>query len=225
MGRGKDQPTRFLTHDERETLFGLITTRLETLRPLPLDADNWVAYRDLALVSTLLGAGLKVEQLSRLTLNCVDLSERRIDLSRTAHTHRARILAFAVEPISVWLKLRAHMDTGGGQSTGGALVFPADRDRAGFGRHAKTAALHASSVYRRVLRFLVEAGITGDRASAQTLRNTYAAQLIEAGASDEQLVDYLGLNTSITAHRIRTAYENSTCRRPDGAPDGPKPFS
>ena len=54
--------------------------------------------------------------------------------------------------------------------------------------------------------------ITGDRASAQTLRNTYAALLIEGGATDEHLNDFLGLQASVTAKRLREAYMQSIYR-------------
>lgn len=65
--------------------------------------------------------------------------------------------------------------------------------------------MHPSSIHRRTQRFLEETGITGERASAQTLRNTYASLLIEAGATDDELVDFLGLKASISAQRLRKA--------------------
>jgi hypothetical protein len=72
--------------------------------------------------------------------------------------------------------------------------------------------MHASSIHRRTQRCLEAAGVTGDRACAQTLRNTYAGLLIDAGASDEELVDFMGLKASITSTRLRQAYAQSKAR-------------
>ena len=87
-------------------------------------------------------------------------------------------------------------------------IFEADRS-SGFGRNSKTVTLSASSIHRRTQRLLAIAGITGERASAQTLRSTYAGLLIDGGATDDHLVDYLGLQASVTAQRLRTAYAKS----------------
>jgi integrase len=219
VGHGKDRPTRFLTLAEQEAVLRLIDLHLKHLQTTLPAPETWVAARDLALVATVLGAGLKVQNVCGLTLNCINLTEGRIDLSRPRHAHRARILPFANEPLRLWLQIRADNPLEKTATMNVPLVFPADRDGPGFGRHAKTPALHASSVYRRVLRFLGEAGITGERASAQTLRNTYAGLLIEGGANDEQLVDYLGLSVSITARRLRAAYLNWKVRQDGESPE------
>ena len=73
-------------------------------------------------------------------------------------------------------------------------------------RLSKQVTLSVSSVHRRTQKLLEEAGVTGERACAQTLRNTYAGLLIEGGASDEQLIDYLGLQASISAQRLRASF-------------------
>lgn len=66
--------------------------------------------------------------------------------------------------------------------------------------------MHPSSIHRRIQKILQHCDISGERASAQTLRNTYAAILIESGASDNELVDFLGLQVAITAQRLRNNY-------------------
>lgn len=206
LGRGRDQPTRFLTQAERSRVIAALAQQVAELRSGKAGIDAWIAYRDLALIAVILGAGLKISHLARLTLNCIDRVEARIDLSLPRYTHRARIMAFAVEPIAAWLEIQARLH--GGALPGTFPVFEADRS-AGFGRTAKTLFMHASSIHRRTERFLEAAGIAGERACAQTLRNTYAGMLIDGGASDEELVDFLGLKASVSARRLRETYAQS----------------
>ena len=209
IDKGKDKPSRFLSPEESRAVMSLIQTRLDELRREQKGVDSWTEYRDLALIGVMIGAGLKVSHISRVTLNCIDMVEERIDLSLPGYTHRARILAFAVTPIKAWLTIQEQMH--GGRLDDTAKVFEADRSM-GFGRTSARVTLSASSIHRRTERLLKLAGITGDRASAQTLRNTYAALLIEGGATDEHLNDFLGLQASVTAKRLREAYMQSIYR-------------
>ncbi len=84
----------------------------------------------------------------------------------------------------------------------GLPVFLADHSR-GYGRQARTLQMHPSSIHRRIQKILGHCDISGERASPQTLRNTYAAILIDTGASDHELVDFMGLQASISAQRLR----------------------
>ena len=206
VDKGRDKPTRFLSPEESRAVMSLIQTRLDELRREQKGVDDWTEYRDLALISVMIGAGLKVGHISRLTLNCIDMVEERIDLSLPGYTHRARILAFAISPIKAWLAIQKQLHGGG--LDGKAKVFEADRS-VGFGRTSASVTLSPSSIHRRTERLLKLAGISGDRASAQTLRNTYAALLIDGGATDEHLNDFLGLQASVTAKRLREAYAKS----------------
>lgn len=204
VGQGDDQPGRFLTTAECDALIARIKTKLADLEREGKGAEAWIEYRDLALVAVMLGAGLKVRDVVGLTLNCINRAEERIELSRRGCAHRARILAFAVAPIQAWLALQDQIH-GAGDTSPVRKVFEADRS-AGFGRLSKQITLSASSVHRRTQKLLEEAGVTGERACAQTLRNTYAGLLIDGGTSDEQLIDYLGLQASISAQRLRASF-------------------
>ncbi|KAI5912221.1 tyrosine-type recombinase/integrase [Thauera sp. 2A1] len=204
VGQGNDQPGRFLSAAECEALIALLTTTLADLAQEGKGAEAWIEYRDLALVAVMLGAGLKVRDVVGLTLNCIDLVEERIELSRPGCAHRARILGFAVAPIRAWLALQDQIH-GAADASPVRKVFEADRS-AGFGRLSKKVTLSASSVHRRTQKLLEGAGITGERACAQTLRNTYVGLLIDGGATDEQLIDYLGLQASISAQRLRASF-------------------
>lgn len=202
VGRGSDKPTRFLNDWEIRTLIRFIQTRLDELRREEKGEEAWMEYRDLALVSVMIGGGLKLNQVVQLTLNCMNMSERRIDLSKLGHAHRARILSFAIPPLEAWISIQKQ-----GEGDGNRKLFEADKTL-GFARLSKSTTIAPSSVHRRTQRLLSQAGIDGERSSAQTLRNTYAALLIEGGADDEQLIDYLGLQASVTAQRLRATYAN-----------------
>ena len=208
VGQGEDVPSRFLTADESGALILQLKTTLADLQREGEGVAAWIAYRDLALVAVMLGAGLKVRDVMGLTLNCIDMREERIELSRPGCAHRARLLSFAVGPLQAWLVLQ-HEIHGSAASSPARKVFEADRS-VGFGRLSNTVSLSASSVHRRTQKLLEAAGITGERACAQTLRNTYAGLLIEGGASDEQLIDYLGLQASVSAQRLRASYVRAT---------------
>lgn len=173
-------------------------------------------FRDLALIGVMIGGGLKVSHIGALTLSCIDLTEERIDLSKPGFAHRARLLPFAVAALKAWLDVQRDLHAGKLSPT--QKIFEADR-KSGFGRTSKTVTLSASSIHRRTNALLKLAGITGDRASAQTLRNTYAGLLIEGGATDEHLVDYLGLQASVTAQRLRTAYQKALAGQSDRPAD------
>lgn len=203
VGSGADKPTRFLSSSESLAVIRLLQTRLDELSSAEKSTDRWMDYRDLALVGVLMGGGLKVGHVQALTLNCMNMGEEHIDLSRPGHAHRARLLAFAVSPLKAWLSVQDSLH--GGALDPNQKVFEADRTT-GFGRNSKSVTLSPSSIHRRTQKLLASAGIAGERASAQTLRNTYAALLIEGGATDEHLVDYLGLHATVTAQRLRSAY-------------------
>lgn len=203
VDRGKDQPTRFLTQSERERVIQSLAKKLEGLEFRMSCVEAWQEYRDIALVAVFLGAGLKVGNIRCLTLNCIDLTEKTIQLSQTNYTHRARILSFAQPCISAWLSIQKQLHHH--QPSKSHPVFEADRTK-GFGRHTGSPHMHPSGIHRRVRKFLGDLGISGERASSQTLRNSYAAILIDHGASDNELVDFLGLHATVTAQRLRTNY-------------------
>ena len=217
VGAGSDQPTRFLSAEDREAVIELVLSRLAALGSAPVDLENWVVYRDLALIGATLGAGLKPGQVSSLSLNCIDLEQGVIDCSVTAHSHRAVLRPFAREALGAWVTVLKQLSEESVSMVGRAggtpeqwrrsqLVFIADRSGRGFGRFSLTQRMHVSSIFRRIQSFLEDAGVTGSRASPQTLRNTYAALLIEGGASTMELVTCLGLATDMTAQRIRASW-------------------
>ena len=214
FGAGSDKPTRFLNPAERSAIIGLIETRIAEIRKDQSQQDRWVEVRDLALIGATIGGGMKLQHLKALTLNCIDLTEEVIDASTSAQAHRAVLLPFAVESLRLWIEVLEALTAETRFKKRGAgmtleqwrktqTVFIADRRSNGFGRLTAATGMHPSSIFRRIQSFLLEAGISGERCSAQTLRNTYAALLIEGGATDAELVTCLGLATDLTAQRLR----------------------
>lgn len=207
--RGEDNATRFLTLEERNNVINCLATRLDEMRKDQTSIeDQWLEYRDLALIAATMGGGMKVSHLERLTLNCMDLENRLIVLSEHQHTHRARLLDWALPSINHWLVVQKELPFNAVPLPSEHPVFQSDRSGGGR-RRAPTARpfMHATSVHRRINHFLTKiAGITGDRACAQTLRNTYGALLIDSGASDNELIDFMGLRLPISAQRFRATY-------------------
>ena len=81
IGKGKDDDTRFLNLVEREKLVAFVQTRTDELRKAKAGLEEWVEYRDLALVGVLVGAGLKVGQAKSLSLNCIRAGVRKADVN------------------------------------------------------------------------------------------------------------------------------------------------
>lgn len=201
----KDKDTRFLKENEVNKVIKGIQSKYALLLASANPRQEWIDFRDLAMVCLVFGAGLKVGNLAGLTLNCIDTQENRIELSRAKYTHRARILSFAVDPIASWCRLLRSLDMPGLNALRDPPVVIADNKK-GFARASKTFSLDASGINRRVSKFLKELGIVGDRAGPQTLRNAYAGMLIDGGATNEELIDFLGIRASLHANRLREKY-------------------
>jgi len=199
IGEGENDPMRFLDSAERKMLVALIEKRTEKYR----EDQNWIEMRDTALVAAMFGGGLRVSQAQAVTVNCMSIQEQWISLrgERRDRPHRARLLPFANEALIAWLKLRRTL------KLRSDLLFPAQRSAGGYKPKRATEKMHAASVYRRAERLMTEAGIQGNRVCAQTLRNTYAAMLIEQGINDDLIIEYMGFFKICTAQRLREAHE------------------
>lgn len=197
LADGDNDPTPFLLPAECDALVARV------LAPVTLpDRDAtpsptaWKRARDIAVVAAMLGAGLKVGEVRALRLDSVaaDASELRLTRTDNGRTYRAPVFDFARRPLLAWLAVRAL------SGTLGTLVFPA----LPAGRP-----LHAASLYRRVEQLLDEAGVLAgrtERASPQTLRNTYGALHFEAGAEPAAVAQYLGMRDLESGWRLHAAY-------------------
>lgn len=206
LADGENDPTAFLLPAERDELIQKLLAPVAV--PAPTAAQDggasghrptptsWKRSRDVALLAVLLGAGLKVGEVRALRLEQLAADAGEIVMTRadSGRTYRVPVFAFARAPLLAWLAVRR---AGGAL---GQLVFPAQPA----GRP-----LHVVSLYRRVERLLDEAGVLQsrtERASPQTLRNSYAAWHFESGQPPAQVAEYLGLRDVESGWRLHAAH-------------------
>ncbi|AOY95297.1 integrase [Cupriavidus sp. USMAA2-4] len=198
LADGENDPMAFLLPAERDCLISQLAAACAGPEAQgEYSPTQWKRARDLALLAVLLGAGLKVGQVRALGLDQFTDGLQAVRMVRpdNGRAYEAPLLAFARPALAAWLAVRA---SGGAL---GSLVFPATPD----GR-----AMHAASVYRRIERLLGQAGVLdgrSERASPQTLRNTYGALHFDAGAGPAAVAQYLGMRDLESGWRLRAAYE------------------
>lgn len=215
VGAGQNDPTRFLSIGEREKLceylrsmFNPVVNEKEKVEEEKSRkgkegraALQWAFVRDAAVAAAMIGGGMKVSEVTRLTVNCTFAPQGMvIPADGNIREHTARLFPVAQEAFDAWRRCRAELEVSAD------TMFPSALDRRRHDQRVATAAMHPATVYRRIHALLEEAGITGDRACCQTLRNTYAAMLIEEGASDLELAECLGLFVDFSAQRMREYY-------------------
>lgn len=219
VGRGHNDPTQFLSRQERTLVMRAIGKEI----PVEQRLDRWQEIRDRALVAVVLGGGVKVGQVKWMTVNCIDVAVGWVEKRSGGfggEKHRARLAPWALSALLRWLDVRAQLDLPGNALFPGGAVGP---------RRPPGAPMHAVSVFRRVHAFLADVGVSLElglamarregpsdivieeaagaaRLCAQTLRNTYAASLFEEGAVDELVLEYLGLKSLASAQRLRAAW-------------------
>jgi site-specific recombinase XerD len=194
-----NEPTGFLHQLEYAALADYLC---QPLAPRLSAAGKWRALRDKTMVATFAGAGLKMAELQTLTLSGLSETHDWITLigSGIDASHRAQMQPFTDELMKQWLQVRA--DAG----TAGSLVFPATRA----GRM-----MHKATVLRATAEQLRLAGISAardERASPQTLRNSYAAALFQSGIEVDRVAAAMGFKQIISAQRMKGAWDTWTER-------------
>ncbi len=187
-----NQDTDFLTTEERQHIIDTLLSPVDNAH-----YARWQTLRDRALVATFLGAGLKVSQALKLTVNCINIGPDRlmhISSPGSRFSHQPRPEAFAHSALARWL---AERHASGVDSP---WVFPGGRD--GRPMHAVTA-LRATEA---IMRACGVADRRQARASPQTLRNSYIATLFEAGQTTLAVSEVLGVEL-ITAERLKKAWQ------------------
>jgi site-specific recombinase XerD len=188
-----NEPTGFLTHDERALLIAHLSSPLGTLP----GTQRWRERRDRALVAVFLGAGVKTGEAAQLTVDCYAAGAPYItvDAANPLLIRQARLAPFAVELLDDWLSERE------AAGLAGDLLFPA----AATGR-----SMHKATMLRAIDAVVDASGITASRvarASPQTLRNTYAAELFDDGTDPDRVGQWLGFQQTISAHRLHRAWQ------------------
>jgi len=213
-------PMHFLSKEERQKLNNYVRSVLlqagEEAAGLKQNKEErkaeyatlWAVMRDATVAAVLVGAGVKIGELGWLSVNCTSDSgvlvvpRSGFDLER-----RVPLLQVAEEALKVWVPFRE------GESDLGRVLFPALITRRRDDQRTLTAAMHPATVFRRVKALLDAIGISGDRACGQTLRNTYAACLIESGLDDLAIIEALGFKGEFSVLHLRAEHE-AFCNRP-----------
>jgi integrase len=188
----ENEPTGFLDNTERATILAQLFAPLEEQSA----AKRWRERRDRALVAVFLGGGLKTGDAIALTLDCVPPGSEwlTIEADNPLFTRATRLAPFAVDVLGAWLEARRQA------GLPGQLVFPGSPS----GRP-----MHKATVLRAIDAIVEASGVAGrraERASPQTLRNTYAADLFERGVSADQVGQWLGFLQPISAGRLHRSW-------------------
>ncbi|WP_144139034.1 tyrosine-type recombinase/integrase [Paraburkholderia sp. BCC1884] len=213
----ENEPTGFLSHAERTALIAHLFAPLPGLS----EAQRWRERRDRALIAVFLGGGLKTGEAIALTVSCVNAGSPwvTIESANPMLTRRTRLAPFASAILDAWLTERRLADLPGN------LVFPGSPS----GRP-----MHKATMLRSVDALVDTAGIAASRisrASPQTLRNTFAADLFESGVEAELVGQWLGFVQAVSANRLYRAWQAwmdqqdpATLQHPDpAAPPLPNP--
>lgn len=197
-------PTSFLRPQERETLVEYLITDLTAATA----HGRWREARDRAMVGLCMGGGLKVSEIIALTVNCITLRDGpwvQIRYADSQFSHRAQPFGYAVLALTTWLQIRAQ------SGTEGDLVFPSDIKP--ITKNGKLiTAINPSTINRITDGLIRDSGVKAirdaeHRASPQTLRNTYAAQLFERGESPALVAEWMGFAQLVSAERLHASWE------------------
>lgn len=187
-----NEPTGFLTPAERAKLLTYLFS------PISVSGSaQWKERRDRALVAAFLGAGIKTGEARVLTMSCVRPGSASLTIPSTHpdFTRETHLASFAITLFDAWLAERRQ------QEIPGDLVFPAS--------HAGRP-MHKATMLRAIDAIVEAADIAASRtarASPQTLRNTYAAELFENDVQPEQVGQWLGFIQPISSNRLHRAWK------------------
>ncbi|MDR5754469.1 MULTISPECIES: site-specific integrase [unclassified Caballeronia] len=190
----ENEPTGFLAHGERARLIAHLFAPLGDLS----NGQRWRERRDRALVAAFLGGGVKTGEAAALTVSCYTWGQPwlTMDAENPAFVRQTRLAPFAIALFDNWISERKTVGIAGN------LLFPA----APSGRP-----MHKATMLRAIDAVIDASGIAASRtarASPQTLRNTFAAELFEGGTDAEHVGQWLGFQQPISSHRLHRAWQN-----------------
>jgi len=181
VGRNEDKIS--LTPDQQDAFMRALPDCAKTDDSSKAD---WRIRRDRAMLSIMLGAGLKVSEAIGLYTENVDLTEGLggllINISPasaggTVKEHQTLLRPFAVPVVREWIAERKNLDVPG------KLLFPAT---------SKGTRMDKSTVYLHVKACFERAGIDLKRKGGRTLRNAFAITMLKSGSSVETVTESLG---------------------------------
>lgn len=188
VGRGMNAPTAFLDKQQRDQLIRWLSRSEYHEREA-----TWKDIRDRAITGAILGGGLKGAEVRRMSVSNILTGGWLEVWGVSGRHHRTRLATFAQALLANWVKARREV------GTPGKLLFPSTMAGAKMVR---------MTLYRIVHRQLAAAGIALEaREAPQTLRNTFAAMMFDAGESDAMVTEYMGLQEISSATRMRVNYQ------------------
>jgi site-specific recombinase XerD len=187
----------YLKYEEKVDLINPVNRkrRLRVPRPLPRSLrDQEVEKlfgaiknkRDIAIFKLMLRCGLRVEEVSILTLGAIDLKRRRI-MVHQGKGGKDRVVYFsndAYDALKAYLKLRSHNRN--------KSVFLVEKGT------YKGQAISVRGIQKRIEYYAKKTRIN---VSCHRLRHTMATQLLNAEAEVETIQDLLGHNWITTTQR------------------------
>lgn len=211
IGNRVNDPPRFLDPWEREDLTQVIreiiasaqgAEAMERFKAQKKVAQKkaWAELRDAAMAALILGGGIKTSELGDLSIKN-QYQNGEMEITGEYGEHRAKLFPIAVEALDVWLPYRLL------EPNLGDVLFPAMIGQRRSDRLTATAGMHPVNIFRRMRNIFRRAKLTGTRTSGQTLRNTYAAQLIDAGFDDESIIEAMGFKKEGTHTVPKLRYE------------------
>jgi integrase/recombinase XerC len=146
-----------------------------------------VAARDRAVLELLYGSGLRVAEVSGLTVRSVDLDRGRVlVLGKGAKEREVPISDHAAEAVATYLR------------TGRSVMAPADSPVLFFNLRKKP---FSPRDIRRSMERYAERTLPGRRVSPHTLRHSFATHLLEGGADIRAVQELLGHASVATTQR------------------------
>lgn len=171
-----------------------IDSMIEAINPQSLEAT-----RDIALIETLYGCGLRVSELINLEINKLHLSEAYIIIRGKGNKERIVPMGqVTIDALSNWLEMRANGKIQPGEEN---FVFLAPRT----GRR-----ITRVRVFDIIKRLAALAGIKRE-VSPHTLRHSFASHLLEGGANLRAIQQMLG-HESISTTQIYIHIDRSRLR-------------
>lgn len=160
---------RHLREEEVEHLFSVIKNK-----------------RDFAMFKLMLRSGLRVEEVSNLTLGAIDLKQRRIIVyhGKGSKDRVVYISDDAHDALVAYLKIRSHFRI--------KKVFLVEKG------NFKGQPISVRSIQKRIEYYAKKTGL---KVSCHSLRHTMATQLLNAEAQMETIQDLLGHNWITTTQR------------------------
>jgi site-specific recombinase XerD len=187
----------YLKYEEKVALANPVkrTRRLREPKPLPRclrDQEVEELFeaikgkRDMAMFKLMLRCGLRVEEVSNLTLGVIDLKRRRliVEQGKGGKDRVVYISADAYDALTAYLRLRSHYRT--------KRVFLVEKG------DYKGQAISVRGIQKRIEYYAKKTRIN---VSCHRLRHTMATQLLNAEAEVETIQDLLGHNWITTTQR------------------------